>query len=77
MRLRGQRGIGRVFENPAECLRIREFRRAPPLLRGHIDELLIRFRAVVVDVERVATADLSWLDVQQIRVRLHDRMSLA
>ena len=48
MRLRGQRGIDRVFEDASKSLRIGQFRPAPPLLRRHIDELLISFRAALL-----------------------------
>ncbi len=77
MCLCGQGGIVRVFENASESLRCGQRRRSPPLLFRHINKFLISFRAVVVDVERLATANHGRLDVQQIRVRLHDRMCLA
>src|SRR5712664_2557765 len=74
MRLRGQLGIG--FKDASEGLRSREPRCSLPLLGGHVHEFPVSFSRVV-DIEGVATADLSWLNVQQIRIRLHDRMCLA
>jgi hypothetical protein len=62
----GQFGVGRVCEHGRERLTRGKPGCPPSLFFGHGDELLIRFRVVVVDIKGITTANHCRLDVEQV-----------